>query len=81
MVLGLALIAQIGIRIRQAFFPESFVLQVSAEVRNRLQDRAKDFFIYLDDVSIVSKTMHVYRNQSSSPNARRGCDEEFKIKK
>lgn len=28
--------------------------QVSAEVRNRLQARAKDFFILLDDVSIVS---------------------------
>mmetsp|Transcript_1789 Transcript_1789/g.4220 ORF Transcript_1789/g.4220 Transcript_1789/m.4220 type:complete len:297 (+) Transcript_1789:102-992(+) len=27
--------------------------QVSAEVRNRLQDRAKDFFILLDDVSIT----------------------------
>ena len=27
--------------------------QVSSEVRNRLQERAKDFFILLDDVSIV----------------------------
>jgi prohibitin 2 len=27
--------------------------QVSSEVRNRLQDRAKDFFILLDDVSIT----------------------------
>ena len=29
-------------------------MQVSSEVRSRLQDRAKDFFIVLDDVSIVS---------------------------
>ena len=30
------------------------VMQVSAQVRNRLQERAKDFFMVLDDVSIVS---------------------------
>ncbi len=29
-------------------------MQVSSEVRTRLQNRAKDFFIVLDDVSIVS---------------------------
>ena len=40
--------------------------QVSAEVRSRLQARAKDFFILLDDVSIVSNLPLIITNQLSS---------------
>jgi hypothetical protein len=53
---------------------------VSAEVRNRLQDRAKDFFILLDDVSIVSaQPMLNPNNKLALPYQTGECSDDFKF--
>ena len=39
--------------IRMTFHTRHYTQQVSQQVRTRLQQRAKDFFMVIDDVSLV----------------------------